>query len=472
MSGTRVHLREWQSLGPEDPQAGLRGVHLAGNDARALARRLTESGIVEIVDLNDGIRVRALAHVGRIHVGGLVITIEPKIGSGQLLELLRYTYGLRDLQLFDITGFATTGQLLQDLICAQLLAEVSELVERGLAKRYVGRSDLLLSPRGRLDINDLARRSPLRSARITCRYHQRSTDHLLNQVALAGVRLASNVAQDPQLSRSLARLAKRLGEEILGVRLGSSVLEQARRHLDRLSAAYAPALRLVDLLYACSAVSLDGEAATELPGFLFDMNRFFQALMERFLRENLHTFDVKAEHGLAEMMRYMPGLNPRRRRPPRPRPDFLVSREGKVAALLDAKYRDLWERDLPRDMLYQLAIYALSQPKAATAAILFPTIIADATAAVIEIRDPVRAGALGYVALRPVALGELLEAVRVDSDPDRRIRLAKKLAFGTGQELVRSEWPGELIGGNTSNPSPTWPLGPATQRSANWPPQV
>jgi 5-methylcytosine-specific restriction enzyme subunit McrC len=442
MSETRVHLREWQTLGPEDTR--LRGVHLAGNDARALARRLTESGIVEIVELYDGIRVRALAHVGRIHVGGLVITIEPKIGSAQLLELLRYTYGLRNLQLFDITGFATTGQLLQDLICAQLFAEVSELVKRGLARRYVGRSELLSSPRGRLDINDLARRSPLRSARITCRYHQRSTDHLLNQVVSAGLRLASHVAQDPPLRRSLARLAKRLGEEIGGVRLGTSVLDHARRRLDRLSTAYAPALRLSELLYACSAVSLDGEATTELPGFLFDMNRFFQALMERFLRENLHNCDVKAEHGLAEMMRYMAGLNPRGRRSPRPRPDFLILGGGKVAALLDAKYRDLWERDLPRDMLYQLAIYALSQPKAATAAILFPTIIADATAAVIEIRDPLRAGALGYVALRPVVLGELLEAVRVDGDPDRRVRLAKRLAFGTSQELVRIEWSQEL----------------------------
>lgn len=185
------------------------------------------------------------------------------------------------------------------------------------------------------------------------------------------------------------------------------------------------------------------EATTELPGFLFGMNRFFQALMGRFLRENLHNFDVKAEHGLSEMMRYMPGLNPRGRRSPRPRPDFLVLGGGKVAALLDAKYRDLWERDLPRDMLYQLAIYALSQPKAATAAILFPTITADATAAVIEIRDPLRAGALGYVALRPVVLGELLEAVRVDGDPDRRVRLAKRLAFGTSQ-LVRSASPEEL----------------------------
>ena len=440
MCETRVNLREWQTLGPEDRQAMLRGVHLDGNDARAFARRLTESGIVEIVELYNGIRVRALAHVGRIHVGELVITIEPKIGSGQLLELLRYTYGLRNLRLFDSAGFATTGQLLQDLICAQLLAEVSELVDRGLVRRYVGRSELFSSPRGRLDINDLARRSPLRSARITCRYHQRSTDHLLNQVVLAGVRLGSHVAQDPLLRRSLARLANRLGEDVREVRLGTSTLEHARRNLDRLSTAYASARRLTELLYACSAVSLDGAATTDLPGFLFDMNRFFQALMERFLTENLADFDVKAEHGLAEMMRYVPGLNPRGRKSPTPRPDFLVSGGGKVAALLDAKYRDLWERDLPRDMLYQLAIYALSQPQAATAAILFPTTSAEATAALIEIRDPVRAGALGYVCLRPVVLGELIEAVRIDSGPDRRVRLAKRLAFGTSKELVRSEW--------------------------------
>jgi hypothetical protein len=122
-----------------------------------------------------------------------------------------------------------------------------------------------------------------------------------------------------------------------------------------------------------------------------------------------------------------------------------ASWRGKMAALLDAKYRDLWERDLPRNMLYQLAIYALSQPKAATAAILFPTITADATAAVIEIRDPVRAGALGYVALRPVVLDELMEAVRVNGDPDRRVGMAQRLAFGTDSESVRSVWPAGSI---------------------------
>jgi 5-methylcytosine-specific restriction enzyme subunit McrC len=444
MSCKTVRLREWESLGPNDP-AGLelRGVRLDSDEARRLALGLAKAGVIEVVELFDGVQVRARAHVGRIELGGLVITVEPKIGSGELLELLRYAYGLRNLRLFDETAFATTGQLLQDLIAAQLLAEAEELQRRGLAKKYVPRTELVSSPRGRIDMNDLSRRTPMIDAGVVCHHHLRSTDHLLNQVLLAGLRLGAQVAQAPFLRRSLVRLARSLATEHGEVRLGARVFEQARRRLDRLTGAYEPALRLSELLYVCSAISLDGEMSIALPGFLFDMNRFFQALMGRFLAEHLEGFVVHEEHSLSEMMRYLPGLNPRRRRSPAPRPDFVIAKGRTVAALLDAKYRDLWERDLPRDMLYQLAIYALSQGGPSVAAIVYPTTAREATDAVVEIGDPVRARALGYVAMRPVVLSNLAAAVRESAVHGDAKQLATRLAFGSAPRGGRGKLPAD-----------------------------
>jgi 5-methylcytosine-specific restriction enzyme subunit McrC len=100
---------------------------------------------------------------------------------------------------------------------------------------------------------------------------------------------------------------------------------------------------------------------------LFDINQLFQDAVGRFLTAWLSDADVSQQHRLIDVFRYHPQFNPRHKRTPNPRPDYVMLRSGGIVAIADAKYRDLWEHDLPPEMLYQLSIYALSQLECQTA---------------------------------------------------------------------------------------------------------
>jgi 5-methylcytosine-specific restriction enzyme subunit McrC len=424
-----VRLKEWETLSPgEEGGEALRGRELSA-DMAPLVGQLREAGALEVVELKTGLRIAAKAWAGRIRLGDLLVTVEPKLAPEYLLPLLRYAYGLNDLRIFDPGEFSEGGQLLQDLVVAQLAAEARTLIGRGLARSYVARVENLPVPRGRIDFQALVSRLPLLDASLPCRHHTRSSDHLLNQVLLAALRLGHDIAQSPVLRQEVRRLARQLADEVTDIALDERVLRRAAAGLNRLTASYRPALELIRLLHSCSSMSLDDEVTLRLPGFLFDMNRFFQALVGRLFREHLPPGALVEEHALSGMMLYVPGANPLNRRAPTPRPDFMV-RDGRRKLLLDAKYRDLWKHELPREMLYQLAIYALSQPEGATATIIYPTATSSAVDAVVEIRDPLGRSGRARVALRPLALNTFVAALEGPRAQQARTDLARRLIIG------------------------------------------
>ena len=131
-------------------------------------------------------------------------------------------------------------------------------------------------------------------------------------------------------------------------------------------------------------------------------------------------------------MQYNPAFNPQRRQSPTPRPDFVVKQQGAVCSILDAKYRDLWEKQLPREMLYQLVVYAISHRQNLQSSILYPTTDGRAKEARIDITDPVFGRFLGQVCLRPFHLPTIVKLLAMVTSQGRRDReaYAKRLAFG------------------------------------------
>jgi 5-methylcytosine-specific restriction enzyme subunit McrC len=432
-----IVMQEWESATPAS-HSQLAGASIEGSpEVESLVQVLSQSGMLEILELKHGLSVGATSFVGQVQVGNLTVTVLPKLKSQSLVNLLRYAYGLGNLTCFSQTLQKLDRRAFQDLLISELLVQVQELVSRGLHRTYVRKEGDLASPRGKISIQRFVTQGSRLTACLPCIHHPRTEDCLLNQVVTAGLALAAALATDTVLKRESRRLATIVETSLTPIRLDERILNRAEQSLNRLTTAYAPALSIIRLLLDSLGVTLTGTAATQpLPGFLFDMNRFFQSLLSRFLRENLPDHSVRDEYRLRGVIQYDPDYNPKKRCSPTPRPDFVVLEGNAVIAILDAKYRDLWEKALPREMLYQLAIYAvLHDVHAAT--ILYPSLDPLAQPARLNLNDSLRGEMVAHVWLRPVQLDVIEKLVMSgDSAQIRRQRwaYAEQLVFGEAKQ--------------------------------------
>lgn len=428
-----ITLSEWETLNPAncpelvgkyfDESAGVRRVIDDVNSRR----------MMNLTELKDGVSISSYSHVGRIRLGNLNITVLPKINSTSLLRLLRYAFGFRQLKLLSTSTHLSDDLGFQDLLISQLNLESRELISRGLQRSYLSLDEQLASPRGRINVNRLALQGGSIRASLPCQHHPRDEDTFLNQVLMAGLQLAGTLASHIELRRDSRRLASMMEEQVSSINLDASSLDKSARMMTRLTTTYSSSLSIIRLLVESQGIVLENKAITsKLPGFLFDMNTFFQTLLSRLLRENLPNHTVHDEQRLKGMMKYNTEFNPLRKQAPTPRPDYAIHQDGILCSILDAKYRDLWNKPLPREMLYQLVVYAISQNQKPRSSILYPTLDSNAKEARIDISDPILGKPLGQVCLRPVNLHRIEQLVSADTASIRRerVRYTESLALG------------------------------------------
>jgi 5-methylcytosine-specific restriction enzyme subunit McrC len=436
-----VEMAEWETVGlAQNPR--LARMSFDDNvSARHVADALRSS--VDIREEHQGLKITSNSFVGRIDVGQLRISIRPKLAAKDLARLLRYAYGLRDLAIREKTTAPTVRHGLHDLLIAMLAAEIEELLHRGLVRRYIPQSERLESPRGRILVEELICRGGLIEARLPCRHFERHTDWQLNQVLRGGLDAAAQMTEDRDLRRRVRRLAEMFYEVERKTRIDVGDIDQAERGLTRLTDACAPALRIIRLLFDMLGFAFQPDGLrSPIPGFLFDMNRFFQRLLSRFLHENLLGGKrIVDERAIPLMFAYAPDANPRHHAAPKPRPDYALLRGHVVEGFLDAKYRDVWEKGYPAEWLYQLAIYALAS-QTRVSAMLYASMALDARDEQVDIRPPWSSEGPASVIFRPVALPQLAELLNPDKAGSlaaaERRKLAEKLVVLRKSEPARA----------------------------------
>ncbi len=398
MSLKFINMQEWQDV-------FIQGFELTTNTARDTAQVLTEKGILEIIELKGGLQINSNSYVGKITLDNLQINILPKLNGIPLYIILRYVYGLRELKLFDSATHSISELSFFDLLIYELYIEADDLMRRGVLKNYIRNEDSLSSPRGRIDIVKLSKQCGDITSKLPCRYFNRSENTIINQIILAGLRLALQLVDDGGLKVNLERIYSAYSETVDMISLTRVTLQKAKNSLNRLTERYTPILEIINILYESQGIQLeDGSTSLNLHGYFFDMNAFFETLVGRLLTSCDNQYSIKDQFSLYDMFIYTPNYNPRGRRSPTPRPDFALMKQDKVVKLLDAKYRDLWEKSLPRDMLYQLAIYAVSGIGDKTATILYPTLNENPTVQKIDINDPITSLKMANVILQPINL--------------------------------------------------------------------
>ncbi|MSQ48745.1 MAG: hypothetical protein EXR78_10255 [Deltaproteobacteria bacterium] len=409
-----VEMVEWAEATPATEPA-LRGVSLRREPSlRALLDRLENKGMLTAVDRLDGASIATTSFVGSLNLGDITLRIRPKLDNGPLSALFGYALGLRksSIELLPDHEATLSVPAFQDLLIHRLCVEASLLIRRGLHRKYSARQGTLSSPRGRILFSALAREQDQTDVGLPCRYFERDDNTIENRVLLGGLRTGASLALNGDIRLRAARLAGEMALTVSPIPLSVSTFRLLERSASRLTSAYAPAFRLIRLIEAGHGITTtQSEQELQLPGFMFDMNQLFQDLVERFLRDWLWTGTVQSQFPLKDIFRYEQSFNPWNRRPPTPRPDLVVMRQSTVVAILDAKYRDLWSRSLPREMLYQLTIYALSQATCSVATILYPVTVAGTRESRVSVKDPVSGQPRAEVRIRPVDLNKLADLV-------------------------------------------------------------
>jgi len=406
------HLPEWTNQTLPD-------VTLTPADQTLVELLMAEGKRLSIDELRSGLRVITQAWVGVVRFERFDICIEPKLTGDNLglVEMIAYTAGLDALRRVQSvrTMHAAEGDLF-DLL-ALLLAEACVKVARaGLLADYVAHEEALPAVRGRILADQQVIRQFGRIDRIECRFDEQDTDIAENQILAGALDICMARVKDEMVRRQVRRLQALFAEVCDPSAVDFRALRVTLSY-NRLNEYYHDAHDLAWLILDGLGVhDILSSGATKSFAFLIDMNRLFEAFIERVLdalctRSELRMWTQRKDRSILwdeiQQRPYATVI-----------PDILIARQagGPAFLPLDAKYKRYDERKVSNDDIYQTMLYALAYgPRKGDhppqALLLYPASVPQPVESVISVRDMYEQNR-GSIRVIGIHLPSLLKEVR------------------------------------------------------------
>ena len=334
-----INLKEYKPSAP---------VPLSFEERDALKAALPSVTVEPALGVEGAYHLTPGSWVGAVEIGGLSVVIEPKIGIGNLLSLACYAIGRvrLDSEDFDFPE----EYALPDVLALSLAAKARWAFAHGLLHGYRVEERALLTVRGRVRLEEQARRRFDFPLPVEMQYDEFTGDILPNQLVKAAAhRLARTRLRSRGARRELGWVAGTLADVSLREFPPARVPEVA---FDRLNEHYRNVVELSRLVLRHGAFeSRRGPVRTR--GFLMNMNDVFQEFLTQALREELG-----ASSKTLRSDRELERLTLDRGCRVRLAPDLTWWDGTRCTFVGDAKYKNLTGRRVPNADLYQMLAYA------------------------------------------------------------------------------------------------------------------
>jgi 5-methylcytosine-specific restriction enzyme subunit McrC len=294
-------------------------------------------------------RVTDVTRVGVVAIDDVRLIVRPKTPLRSLIFMASYSGSQAEVD--DESFEFEADQDLPAALASGLIRAVGEATGRGLLKGYVSVEETGTVIRGRWDIARQLKVRPGIPVPVELNYDDYTEDVPENRIIKAALRALVRLEQLPR--RVVDKLGPLLGlfSEVSDLRATGPIVLPAE---SRLNAHYQPALRLARwVLEATSWAHVEG--ASSGSAFLLNVAKVYEDFVGRVLQTTLHPEGFDVDLQVSDWRLDTEGKI-------RMRPDFVISRSGRVVAVADTKYKVWGESDgsPPNADVYQALAYAVT----------------------------------------------------------------------------------------------------------------